>query len=152
MAIEEVRKELVVDASAQHAFDVFTQKIGTWWPYAGHSISETKGAKAVTVEIDPVVGGEIAETSEAGKQYVWGRIKDWHPGERIKFSWLMGLEEAEASEVEVTFAQEDEKCRVTLVHRQWDGYGEGARAKRDNYDKGWDFVFGQCFSGACGSA
>jgi len=152
MAIEDVVKEIVVEATAEHAFKVFTDKIGAWWPLKGHSISESVGAKGLTVEIEPFVGGEIVETSDAGEKYVWGRIRDWQPGERLKFSWLMGLEEAEASEVEVTFAQEGQKCRVTLVHRNWDGYGEGAQAKRDNYNKGWDLVFGQCFMAASAEA
>jgi len=87
-----------------------------------------------------------------GQKYVWGRIKDWQPGERLKFSWLMGLDEAEASEVELAFVQEGPKCRVTLVHRNWDCYGEGARAKRDSYNKGWDLVFGECFLAASAEA
>jgi len=30
MAIEDVVKEIVVEASAEHAFKVFTKKIGAW--------------------------------------------------------------------------------------------------------------------------
>jgi hypothetical protein len=48
------------------------------------------------------------------------------------------------SEVEVRFTEDGAGAtRVDLEHRGWDRAGEGAEAKRENYDGGWDVVLGR---------
>lgn len=147
--IPEIKKTITVNASQARAFEVFTGGIGRWWPFAGHSISENYGSTAKTVIMTPKVGGPLTEHSADGEEYIWGKVKDWEPSSHVRFSWLMGIEEDLASEVDVTFETDGDKCRVTLIHRNWDGYGDGAQEKRDNYDTGWGHVFGECYADAC---
>ena len=54
-----IRREILVDANPQTAFEVFTGRIAQWWPLAEHSVY---GAGA-TVAFD---GGQIVERSPDG--------------------------------------------------------------------------------------
>ena len=59
-----VRRSLVVKASVEKAFDVFTAGIGRWWP-ASHHI----GASALkTAVIEPGVDGRWYEIDKDGNQ------------------------------------------------------------------------------------
>ena len=58
----------------------------------------------------------------------------------------MGREATDATEVEVLFEKiAENKTKVSIEHRHWEKWGEEARDLRDNYDKGWEFVVGECF-------
>jgi len=56
-----IRREVLVDAGPETAFDVFTAGIGRWWPVAGHSVHGAGGTVAFT-------GGQLMEQSASGHQ------------------------------------------------------------------------------------
>jgi len=43
-----IRREVLVDAGTETAFDVFTAGIGRWWPVSGHSVHGAGGTVAFT--------------------------------------------------------------------------------------------------------
>ena len=129
MAIDSVRKTVLVDFTPAEAFELFTARIAAWWPVRTHSY----GGDAVTnVVFEQGVGGRVYEVTEAGEQD-WGRIKEWEPPHRFLLEWLIG--EARGTEVEVRFSPEGPGARVELEHR-----GFGASDPRERYSDGWGVV------------
>jgi uncharacterized protein YndB with AHSA1/START domain len=146
--LEPLEKTLKVGCTPSHAFEVFTDGIGRWWPLAlGFSIS---GTAVATCAMEPRVGGELYETAQDGTRHPWGRILAFEPPHRLVFTWHPGRDAASAQEVEVRFAPEGGETRVTLVHRDWQKLGEDAAKSRAGYDEGWGTVLGKHFAPACG--
>ncbi len=63
-----------VDCPPQHAFAVWTSKIGTWWP-RDHTVS----GDAEEVVLESGAGGRIYERTSAGVRHEWGEITVWEP-------------------------------------------------------------------------
>jgi hypothetical protein len=95
-AVPPIRREVLVDAGPDTAFDVFTAGIGRWWPIAGHSVHGAGGTVAFT-------GGQLVERSAAGEQCVWGTVTRWEPPAVVAFTWYPGRTPERSSHVEVTF-------------------------------------------------
>jgi uncharacterized protein YciI len=131
-AVPPLRREILVDADPATAFEVFTARIGRWWPLGELSVY---GAGA-TVEI---ADGQIVERSADGSAAVWGTITRWEPPDAVAFTWHPGQLAEPASLVEVTFAAADSATLVTLVHTGWDVYADPAAARAE-YDHGWTMV------------
>ena len=74
-----IRREVLVDAGPETAFDVFTAGIGRWWPVAGHSVHGAGGTVAFT-------GGQLMEQSASGQQAVWGTVIRWEPPAAVAFT------------------------------------------------------------------
>jgi uncharacterized protein YciI/uncharacterized protein YndB with AHSA1/START domain len=130
--IPPIRREILVDADPQTAFEVFTAQIGQWWPVAEHSVY---GAGA-TVALD---GGQIIERAPDGATSLWGTITRWEPPETLAFSWHPGYAAERASYVEVTFAAVAGQTLVTLEHSGWEVFADPAAARAE-YDEGWPVV------------
>lgn len=114
-----VRKTVRVETSQARAFEVFTARMGAWWPKS-HSINRGHPQKDVIVE--PGSGGRWYERGEDGTQCNWGRVLAWEPPARVVLSWHINskfeLDTNVLSEVEVRFVAEGPKAtRVELEHR-----------------------------------
>ena len=129
MTTEAIRKTVLVDFAPAEAFDLFTNRIASWWPVRTHSYG---GDEVKRVVFEPGVGGRVYEVTDAGEQD-WGRVLEWEPPGRFLLEWLIG--EACGTEVEVTFSPEGPGSRVVLEHR-----GFEAPTPRENYSGGWDVV------------
>jgi uncharacterized protein YndB with AHSA1/START domain len=140
-------KTVELPCSAAYAFNVFVGQIGQWWPLDSHAASASSGQRAQDVVIEPRVGGRIIETTHDGGTDLWGEVLEVEPGARLAFSWHPGNSKDHPTRVEIVFQDGgNDICRVTLTHSGWE-----AGAKRDDYDSGWDMVFGQRFAQACDS-
>jgi uncharacterized protein YndB with AHSA1/START domain len=137
-----VRKQIVVPASQQRAFEVFTAGFGDFKPRE-HNLMASPIAKTV---FEPRVGGHIVDIADDGSECPWARILAYEPHERVVFSWDIGpdwqlvADPDNASEVEVRFvAESPERTRVELEHRHLDRHGPGWEAVRDGIadDAGW---------------
>jgi len=129
-----IRREVLVDAGPETAFDVFTAGIGRWWPVAGHSVHGAGGTVAFT-------GGQLMEQSASGQQAVWGTVIRWEPPAAVAFTWHPGRTPERPSHVEVTFTAAGPQTLVTLTHSGWEVYADPA-AMRAEYDHGWPIVLG----------
>lgn len=140
-----VRKSIVVDAPAEHAFRVFAEQIGTWWP-AEHHILEAELAEMV---FEPRVGGHVYDRGVDGNECRWARVLAYEPPHRLVISWDISLDwkietdPAKASEIEVRFvADGPNRTRVELEHRDLERHGDGwermrtAIASPDGWDRG----------------
>jgi uncharacterized protein YndB with AHSA1/START domain len=137
-----VRKQIVVPASQQRAFEVFTAGFGDFKPRE-HNLMASPITRTV---FEPRVGGHIVDVAEDGSECRWARILAYEPYDRVVFSWDIGpdwrlvTDPDSASEVEVRFvAESPERTRVELEHRHLDRHGPGWEAVRDGIadDAGW---------------
>jgi uncharacterized protein YndB with AHSA1/START domain len=128
-----VRVQVVVDAAIEHAFRVFTEEIGSWWP-AGHHILDGDNVDLV---FEPREGGHIYDRGADGSECRWARVLAYEPPNRIVLGWDINpkweleTNPERASEVEVSFhAEGRDRTRVELEHRNLDRHGEGWEQKR----------------------
>lgn len=141
LTVAPVRKQLVVDATAQRAFDVFTAQLASWWPYDSHKLGSVA---AETVVMEPGVGGRLLERGVDGSECLWGHVRVWEPPARVVFSWEINADWRYDPnidvEVEVRFvAESPARTRVELEHRNLEAYGERAQELRQALDSdgGW---------------
>jgi len=127
-----IRREILVDANPEIAFEVFIERLGLWWPLAELSVF---GASATVAFTD----GQIIERSADGRTAVWGTVARWEPPEAVAFSWHPGQPADRASHVEVTFAAAAGQTRVRLEHSGWEAFADPAAARAE-YDHGWPMV------------
>ncbi len=142
-SIAPVVKEVYVNASAEHAFKVFTDGIDTWWPRK-HHIGESP---LKTEVLETRLGGRWYGISEDGTECDIGTVLAWEPPTRLVLSWQLTAEwkfdPNFLTEIEVTFiAEGPKKTKVMLEHRDLDAYGPAASAIREmiGADSGWGII------------
>ncbi|WP_222192367.1 SRPBCC family protein [Modestobacter italicus] len=137
-----VRREIVVQATVERAFTVFTTRFGDFKP-PEHNLL---GAPVVETVLEPRVGGAIIDRAADGSECRWARVLVHEPPHRVVFSWDISpqwqveTDPERASEVEVRFVAEGpDRTRVTVEHRNLDRHGEGWPAVSDGVadDAGW---------------
>jgi activator of Hsp90 ATPase-like protein len=142
--IAPVRKSIIVQATPERAFEVFTAGIDKWWP-------KSKGIGATPIResiIEPFVGGRWYTACEDGSEVVVGHVGVWQPPERfvvtweISAAWKPDARAAFASEVEVRFlADMAGHTRVELEHRNFERMGAAAgETMRNSVDGGWPTI------------
>ena len=127
-----IRKSVSVAVPPEQAFDLFTRRLGEWWPLATHSLA---GAGAERAIVEPRVGGRVYEVQRGGGEGEWATVVAWEPPHRLVLEWRVNRDRA-ATEVEVRFAAEGDGTRVDLEHRGWP-VDDDALA---SYETGWDEV------------
>jgi uncharacterized protein YndB with AHSA1/START domain len=121
-----VKKSIIVNATLEHAFDVFTAGFDSWWPRS-HHIGKSPMEKAI---IEMRAGGRCYSTQIDGAECDWGRILEWDPPHRFLIAWQITHEWgyqpdlSKSSEVEIRFtAQPGGGTRVDLEHRHFERMG-----------------------------
>ena len=104
-----IRREILVDADPATAFEVFTDRIGQWWPLEDLSVYGAGGTVGFA-------DGRIVERSPDGEATVWGTVTRWEPATALAFTWHPGGPPDQASNVEVTFTAADSQTLVALTH------------------------------------
>jgi hypothetical protein len=128
-----LRVSFEVACSPEHAFRVWTSRIGTWWPQ-DHTV--TGQAEQVVMQAD--VGGRIYERTANGAEHDWGEVTVWQPPSRLAYLWHLGLGRARATEVDIRFVASGESATtVEIEHRGWERLGREAPAWRERNVAGW---------------
>jgi uncharacterized protein YndB with AHSA1/START domain len=137
-----VRTEVVVDAPADRAFRLFTERFDRVKPRE-HNMLGVDIAESV---FEPRAGGRVYDRGVDGSECQWGRVLAFEPPDRILFSWDINptwqieTDRAKTSEVEVRFVADGAgRTRVELEHRHLDRHGDGWDGMRDGVrgDQGW---------------
>lgn len=137
-----VRTEIVVEAPAQRAFQIFTERFDRIKPRE-HNMLGVDIAESV---FEPSVGGRVYDRGVDGSECQWGRVLAYDPPDRIVFSWDISprwqieTDLNRTSEVEVRFiAEGPSRTRVELEHRNLDRHGDGWEGTREGVggDQGW---------------
>ena len=133
--IEPIELAFDVQASADHAFAVWTQDLGRWWP-VDHTAT---GEDGLIITLEPRVGGRIFERTRDGRESDWGEIVVWEPPRRFVYRWFLRRTSAEATEVEIRFVPTaGDATRVEIEHRGWERLGSEGPSWRDRNRGGWD--------------
>jgi uncharacterized protein YndB with AHSA1/START domain len=132
-----VLRSVTVECTPEHAFRVFTEQVGDWWPLEKYSIY---GEDVAGAWFEPGADGRIVERSKAGDESNWGEILIWEPPTRVAFTWHPGSAPDEPStEVELRFIAVGDATRVELEHRGWEALAKPEET-RNGYDQGWPAV------------
>lgn len=122
-----------VGCSPEHAFDMWTSRIDTWWP-RDHTVHQ-----AVAVVLQPGIGGRIYERDAEGVERDWGAVTAWEPPSRLAYTWHIGSDPGRATDVEIRFVAGDgDSTRVQIEQRGWERFGEQAGPWRDRNRISWD--------------
>jgi uncharacterized protein YndB with AHSA1/START domain len=130
-----IRKSVTVPLPVEKAFGLFTDGIGSWWPFDSHSIEGDRVENAVF----DTEAKRLYERTADGTEHDWGDILAWEPPSRFLLGWRVNPQ-SPGTEVEVRFTPEGEGTRIELEHRGWEKCGPG---ERSSYDGGWDYVLGK---------
>jgi uncharacterized protein YndB with AHSA1/START domain len=140
--IAAVEKSVMVKASVERAFQVFTEDFNGWWPKS-HHIGSSPMKKAI---LEGWVGGRCYSEQEDGTDCRWGSVLAWEPPHRFVMAWQITPtwkyepDLAKASEVEVRFTPMGEgMTRVDVKHWNFERHGEGGGTMRGQVDSsgGW---------------
>ena len=140
-----IRRSVTVPTSQEHAFEVFTAQLGSWWPKEYH-VGTSHMADFV---IEPQAGGRWYELGVDGVQCDTGRVLAFEPPRRLVLAWHLNgqwqfdPDPAHASEVEVRFiAEGPSQTRLELEHRALERHGADADAVRGGVENqgGWGYV------------
>jgi hypothetical protein len=137
MTIAPVRKSVMVEVSAERAFDAFVGRMGDWWPKG-----KTIGAKPhVEIVIEPTPGGRWFERDDAGNETDWGRVLIWERPERVVLAWQLDasftFNPSAESQLEMRFVSDDGGTRVDLEHRNLERLGTDAARVAEVLRGGW---------------
>jgi uncharacterized protein YndB with AHSA1/START domain len=137
-----VRSAIVVEASIERAFRVFTEDFDRVKPRE-HNMLPVEIAETV---FEPRAGGRVYDRGVDGSEFQWARVLAFEPPFRVVFSWDLNPQfqiepdHERTSEVEVRFiAESSDRTRVELEHRNLDRHGPGWEGTRDAVagDGGW---------------
>jgi uncharacterized protein YndB with AHSA1/START domain len=134
--------EVVVGATPDDAFAIFTDEVGLWWrPGTAYWNDPERG---LTVRIEPHVGGRFVEVHdlESGEGFEVGRVTAWEPGRRLALTWTqVGWPQGATTDVEISFEPCDDGTRVRLRHSGFERVPDAA-AFVGGYDAGWKELLG----------
>lgn len=138
MTIAPIVHTVEVKASPARAFDLFTRRIGDWWP----STKTPAKNPFVLLAIEPRVGGRWYERDAEGNELQWGEVAAYEPPGRLLLIWQLSTKWAHdpnmTSEVELTFAPlPGGGTKVTLEHRRLEQLGADAAEHAERLNSGW---------------
>lgn len=146
--IEPIRLTFDVDCSVDHAFDVWTRRIGQWWP-PDHTVSAEDDLEVV---LEGRPGGRIFERRRNGLEHDWGEVTIWEPPTRLGYTWHLNRDRTDATEVEIRFLASGASTRVEIEHRAWERLGAEGESWRDRNRGGWATLLPHYVAAATGSA
>jgi uncharacterized protein YndB with AHSA1/START domain len=139
--IEPIHATVTVREEPALAFELFTQRLDTWWPLERFSRSaddfEGQGVKAERIEFQGRVGGRVLEHLSNGQVLPWAEVLAWEPPARLVLAWKPNSTANPSTELEVRFTPGEGGTLVELEHRGWERLGELAEQARAGYGTGW---------------
>jgi uncharacterized protein YndB with AHSA1/START domain len=139
---EPIRGRVTVRCDPERAFELFTERMGSWWPVESYSraVSEFQhdDVDVTELEFQAHLGGSILEHLSNGRILPWGEVIAWDPPHRVRIAWRPHSMPEPPTELEVTFTARGDGTLVELEHRGWERLSEGFRAELyDIYARGW---------------
>jgi hypothetical protein len=134
--IESIRKDLLVEASQETAFKVFTEKMDLWWPRT-HHIGKSPMTELV---LESGINGRWYSRHEDGSEQDVGYVLTWDPYDLLVLAWQINgnfqFDPTLVTEVEVLFIVEaPEKTRIKFEHKNMERLGGGKAV--ESMDEGW---------------
>jgi hypothetical protein len=138
--MDAIKKEVLVEASQQTAFNVFTQQMDHWWPKTHH----VGKAPLTETVLEPRAGGKWCTLHEDGSEIRVGYVMTWDPYGRLVLVWQINgnfiCDPNLVTEVEINFIAEGDKLtRVKFEHRGLEKLEDGAKVISE-MDEGWGYI------------
>ena len=146
-------EQLPTEKERGDAFEVFVDKMDTWWPLGKFTVSAMAGSPAKGIRVDAREGGQIVEIGADGTEVLWGTIltldrysritMDFHiprPGDVVTTRPLLELD-FQALGPALT--------RVTLRQSNFEALGDMGAQVRGGYDFGFKMIFEGNYAAAC---
>ena len=135
-----INKEVLVAASQETAFRVFTENINRWWPKS-HHVGKFPMKEMI---LEGHAGGRWFSRHEDGTEVKVGYVRTWDPFAHLVLIWQIDgnfqCDPDLISEVKVHFIPEGPKTtRVTLEHGDLDKLMGGAKVI-ESMDQGWGMI------------
>jgi hypothetical protein len=140
--MDPIRQSLLVAASPEVAFEVFTLEMGDWWDPAYTPDPATFDA----IALGPEVGAPVSMV-HGDASYPWGSVTVWEPGARYAQTFWLAMDPAHPSTIEATFTAEGDGTRVDFEHGGWT---DDNAAARDKYGD-WGHLLGRFAEAAAGA-
>ncbi|WP_413666907.1 SRPBCC domain-containing protein [Mucilaginibacter sp. Mucisp86] len=137
LELNTIRKEIIVSAAQQTAFEVFVNQMGLWWPASGH----TDDCPMIRVGLEPKTGGRWLGYNRDGDESELGKVLVFDPYALFALDWQtdadLRFDPDLHTEVRVEFIPEgDKQTRVKLTHFNVERLGEAARG----INEGWSGI------------
>ncbi len=134
-----IKKEFLVKASQQTAFEVFTQKMDLWWPRNQHIVS----ADMTEMVVEPQVGGRWYSKHADGSEANVGHVLTYQPYTLFVLAWQINgdfkCDPNLITEVVAEFVPEGPTItRVKFEHRDLHKLGSGKSVESMN--DGWGTI------------
>jgi hypothetical protein len=135
--IAPIKKEVLVAASQETAFNVFTKNMDSWWPRTHHVGS----CPMLEMILEPKPNGRWYTKHEDGSEVDCGHILVWDPFGKVIINWQIDgnfqYVPTLTTEIEVLFiAEGPNQTRVILEHRDLDKLLGGSKVI-ESMDEGW---------------
>ena len=152
--LDAIVRTIEVPCSQKVAFEVFLNKMDSWWPLDRFTTSAMRGEPAKSIRVEAKQGGEIVEIAFDDAETLWGTIKSYDPHGFLSMEFHVPQPDQKVdsrSLVEVQFtALGDEQTRVKLTQSNWEALGEMAEQMHGGYSGAWVMIFEQAYKSACG--
>lgn len=139
--IEPIRASTSVSSPPERAFELFTERLDTWWPLRTHSRAasdfEGQDVEVERIEFQGRVGGQVLEHLSNGEVLPWAEVLVWDPPSRLVLAWKPSSTPHPPTELEIRFTPQGGGTLVELEHRGWERLGEIAEEARASYGTGW---------------
>jgi uncharacterized protein YndB with AHSA1/START domain len=144
-----IRATVTVRSDPARAFELFTARMGRWWPLESYSRAvnefEQEDIGVSELVFEARMGGLILERMTDGRVLPWAEVVAWQPPQRVMLSWRPHSKPEPPTELEVTFAAREDGTSIEVEHRGWELLSEEFRAGLYGiYERGWPFTL-QCF-------
>ncbi|MGP0091246.1 MAG: SRPBCC domain-containing protein [Xanthobacteraceae bacterium] len=127
-------KSVVLPLAPRAAFELFTQKIGEWWP------ADRRHTEDPTSEIFLLQSGRFYERAGDGREVELGCVRSWELPSRIVLDFFLATGPEKPTEVEITFVAEERGTRVTVTHRPKPVSEALWTERAPRYARSWDVV------------
>lgn len=135
-------KSVVLPLSPLAAFELFTQKIGEWWP------ADRRHTQDSTSEIFLLQSGRFYERARDGHEVELGHVRSWELPSRILLDFFIATSPERPTEVEIVFAAQQGGTRLTVTHRPKPSSESLWTERAPRYARSWDLVLAAVSSAA----
>jgi uncharacterized protein YndB with AHSA1/START domain len=142
--MKRVTKRLKIVISSDIAFQKFVNELNEWWPKE-YTWSQDKLKK---IKIDGRKDGLCTEIGPNGFRCDWGTVTEFKENEKISLKWQISPKREpipnpqKASDVMVSFVENDNSTTINFEHFNFENHGEGSDNYRNmmNSEQGWDYI------------
>lgn len=127
-------KSVMLPLTPLAAFELFTQKIGVWWP------ADRRHTQDPTSEIFLLQSGRFYERARDGQEVELGHVRSWELPSRILLDFFIATGPEKPTEVEITFAAQEGGTRVTVTHRPKPDSESLWTDRAPRYERSWNVV------------